>query len=136
MKNITTIDLGNKIDLDTVPEIFQWEEYGQKGHFSTKYGASIKLAGYPQEFNGRTYRKTFTVGGWTAEGEGRIEFGGPMVQGPHAYLMAEGVVLTPHAEPDEIHLVIDEGHEITVAGTTYRVVKAPNKNYELERVGA
>ena len=38
----------------------------------------------------------FALGGWTAEGEGRLEFGGSMVKGPHLYASGLASVIDTH----------------------------------------
>lgn len=136
------IDLGNKIDLDALDAglsrvgdgLLTWGEYeGEEHHFKMKYGG-IKFAGYPRDYQGTLIHKFFSLGGWTEEGEGRIEFGGPIVKGPHAYMFGLDVAVTAWRQPDERAILIAEGHEITVGGTTYRVKTANNKNYRLEKI--
>jgi len=72
----------------------------------------------------------WTIGGWTRDGEGRIEHGGPMVRGPHAYAFGlssvcdnHGGTKTEHGRAEAVGLLVDcaEGDVLKIAGTTYRL---------------
>lgn len=127
------VDLGQKLNLD---ELFAGNivhnSHGQKGHFSLDSFSRIKLAANPHEYEGVTLHDFFSFGGWTAEGVGRVETGGPVVEGPQAYVFGLGVMLTAWEQPEETAYLIAEGSELTVAGTTYLVKKYGRKNFELE----
>lgn len=71
--------------------------------------------------NARLRYRAYTVFGWTKDGAGRIEHGGPEVQGPYATMSEKACVLT--AEPRETLPIIEVslGSLIEFAGTVYRV---------------
>ena len=133
MPKVTVVNAGNKLNLD---EIFganiKHNHYGEKGHFSLKYDSLIKLAANPRVYQDTILYDYYGFGGWTAEGVGRVENSGPEVYGPEAYLVEHGVYLTRRNEPDETAYVIEIGHELTIAGTTYKVETHPYRGLELK----
>lgn len=133
MAKTTVINAGNKLNLD---EIFAGEiehdRYDEKGHFALKYGSAIKLAANPHVYKGVILYDFYSFGGWTAEGVGRVEDYGPEVEGPEAYFIGLGAYLTNYIEEDETAYLIEIGHELTIAGTTYKVVTNAYRGLELE----
>ena len=78
------------------------------------------------------------LGGWTAEGEGRLVFRGPMIQGPVAYLFGRAGVIDNHGgtagEHRRGHLVhLAPGDRVSVAGTVYTVSLCPRGYPKLTR---
>lgn len=76
----------------------------------------------------------WAVGGWGERGQGRLVHQGPLVQGPHAYLVGRPGVIDNHggtrrehkdakAQGNLFHL--EPGDLIEVYGTTYRVELDP-----------
>ena len=76
----------------------------------------------------------FKLGGWTAEGEGRLVYQGPLVKGPQLYAFALASVIDNHGgtAKERADLLaagmehdIEDGDMVTVDGVTYTVgVKA------------
>lgn len=130
------IDLGIDIDLDGFIEDSAYRE--DQGHYRLK---TVHLAGYAREYkgalseyHGTTLHSFFSLGGWDETGTGRIVTGGEKVQGPCAYMYGNGVAITSHRQPDEFAILIEEGHILTIRGAKFRVVKAPNRNFELKPI--
>lgn len=116
MRDIT-LDLGKEINLDAVFSEWMVDDRGYgRGHYGIQYGCPLVLA-----LQWGRYTRHFHVGGWTAEGEGRIEFGGPLVQGPQAYMNALGIMITSHEQAPVIELLIEDGSRLYIRGTWYTV---------------
>ena len=128
MQKGTVVNAGNKLNLDKIfGANIEHNHYGEKGHFSLKYGSLIKLATNPRVYQDTIIYDYYGFGGWTAEGVGIVEDGGP-----EAYLVEHGACLTRQNEPDETtYVLIDIGHQLTIAGTTYRVETHPYRGLEL-----
>lgn len=78
-------------------------------------------------------RNWFGVGGWTEEGEGRIEQDGPMVKGPVAYLFPRSMVLADNPEHSSagdmrrakeagLHFHLHYGDRVELAGAVFVLV--------------
>ena len=130
------VNAGSKLNLDAIfSGLVEVDRYGQKGHYALGTFSPIRLAANPRLYKGYELHDFYSFGGWTAEGSGRIEFGGDMVQGPHAYMFGTGVMLTAEAQPDEVAYLVEVGSELTIAGTTYKVVQNRFRGLELEVIG-
>lgn len=80
------------------------------------------------------------LGGWTVEGEGRLEQGGPMVRGPVAYLFPLATVLADNPEMSSgadmrrsraagRHFALRAGDLVEIAGTVFRVTIPPRRGW-------
>lgn len=88
--------------------------YGNKGHYRMPRRTVITIRNYG------TF-DTFTIGGWTKDGEGRIEFGGPIVKGSHAFAFPNATVISAHAQAEETKIALSVGDEVDLHGDTYRI---------------
>ena len=70
------------------------------------------------------------VGGWDNSGEGRTEFQGELVKGPHAYIGGRASVLDNHggtgavwkrAEAEGLLFRLKAGEPVAIHGTVYRL---------------
>lgn len=130
------VNAGSKLDLDVIfGNLVDWEKYGEKGHYALGVFSPIRLAANPRLYKGVELHDFYSFGGWTAEGRGRVEFAGEMVQGPHAYLNKDAVYLSATEQPDEIAYLIEVGSKLTIAGTIYAVVENRFRGLELEVIG-
>ena len=76
------------------------------------------------------------VSGWSADGEGRLVFQGPMVQGPHASLVGRCAVMDNHggtkaqwerAAEAGLLFDVDPGDVLVIAGVEYVLSLSPWK---------
>lgn len=130
------VNVGKKLNLDAIfGSLVEFEKYGEKGHYALATMSRLKLAANPRLYKGTELHDFYSFGGWTAEGVGRIETGGDMVQGPHAYMFGTGVYLSAEAQPEEVAYLVEVGSELTIAGTVYKVVSNAYRGLELEVIG-
>lgn len=78
--------------------------------------------------------KRFGVGGWTAEGKGRLIFKGPLVPGPQAYLFGKCSVIDNHGGTGAIEARLREaglrfdvniGDTLVIEGSRFLVEGTP-----------
>lgn len=134
MAQTTVIKAGNKLNLD---ELFAGEvdfEKYEKGHYVLKSFSLLKLATNEREYKNTKIYDYYSFGGWTAEGEGRVVYQGPIVKGPHAYLFGQDIVLTAYEQEKETAYFIEVGTELVIGGSTYKVTKNRYTGLELELV--
>lgn len=85
-------------------------------------------------------RCQFGLGGWTAEGRGRVVDQGPEIPGPHAYLFPLSVCIADNPEMStgaDIRRSKDAGRFFTlragdlveIAGTVFRLTIPPRRGY-------
>ena len=85
--------------------------YGDKGHYDAQV---LVVMGC----------RVLCIGGWRAEGEGRIVDQGPIVPGPHAYAYLRASVLSDSRDADEDgrrRINVADGDTLDIAGTVYRI---------------
>lgn len=96
--------------------------YGTPGHFRSE--AIVCVAGSENGPAG------YSLGGWTAEGRGRLTFGADRVPGPHAYLAGNATVIDmcggtararENASGAGLLFHVAEGDEIEAGGLLFRV---------------
>ena len=138
----THINLGTEINLDELG-VLENSQYDEVGHYQTPSFCSVKLAIFDKEVQGVKLYDYFGIGGWTEEGAGRIEYLGPIVNGPHAYLISQPVVISLQPKDDDFAIDVEIGSTIIARGSKFEIVDGGRNSKptlqlikETERVGA
>jgi len=104
----------------TIPTVPGYDN--EPGHFKSQ--ATLLIAGSSRAGGPGGW----FVGGWTAEGEGRTETGGPMIVGPYAYVGGRCSVIDNHggtgadlkrADEDSLLFRCAEGDTLVLHDTSY-----------------
>jgi len=117
-------------------------------------GGHYRGAGLPNSLTRLTIRvagagssyATYSLGGWTAQAEGRLVFQGAKVQGPHAFLgeNATCIAANPNAgtaadnaraEAADLMVATEVGALVIAAGSVFRVVAGPRYDTRPKLVG-
>lgn len=134
-KPTTTIIQGTDGDDFVIHEIPVQMDRSLEGHFSTEERGEN---GVVVTIKGRGHY----IGGWTKDGTGRIEYGAPMVPGPHAFIGASPIAITADYSmstaaqrerlAQEHRLIVAEpGHVFVLAGTCYKLIDEGRGYYRL-----
>lgn len=89
--------------------------------FSQDHFAGPVLAMAAGSVRGTDLFDTFSVGGWDAGVFHRVEDGGPLVEGPHAFIFKNGVALTAHVQEKREEILMEEGDTLVFRGVEYTV---------------
>lgn len=71
--------------------------------------------------------RRFWIFGWEAGSFHRIVQGGPLVEGPHAYMQEKATVLTAHQQAPVREVPVKDGDHLTIRGTEY-IITVVNGN--------
>lgn len=91
--------------------------------FGQDHFKGAELAMFDKTYRGTDLYKTFAVGGWEAGNYHRVECGGPLVEGPQAFLNENATVLTAHKQERRERILITEGDTLILRGTEYSISK-------------
>jgi len=126
------VELLGAIELPTTPSRYDGEagHYGGRRLENSLTRLTIRVAGA-----GSSYA-TYSLGGWTAQAEGRLVMHGAQVQGPHAWLgeNATCIAADPNAgtaadnaraEAASLMVATEVGALVVAAGAVYRIERGP-----------
>lgn len=91
--------------------------------FGQDHYKGAELAMFYKTHRGTDLYNTYSVGGWEAGNYHRVECGGPLVEGPHAFLNENATVLTAHKQERRERILITEGDTLILRGTEYAISK-------------
>jgi hypothetical protein len=104
--------------------------YNDEGHpaagvpqpiFSQDHFTGPELAVFYKTHRGTDLYNTYTVGGWDAGNYHRVENGGPLVEGPRAWMSENGFAVTAHKQEKRERIVVAPCDTLIIRGTEYEV---------------
>lgn len=98
------------------------ERNGKKDEvFSQQFGDPVEVEMFYKNYRGTDLYDSFLIGGWEAGNAHRVECGGPLVEGPHAWMSKRGVAITAHKQPETRKVRVTFGDVLIIKGTRYVV---------------
>jgi hypothetical protein len=64
---------------------------------------------------------TYSIFGWNEKTEARVEYQGPMVQGPYASMSANGVMITAHRQEPKARIDVSVNDTLEIDGREYSI---------------
>ncbi|QOD06130.1 hypothetical protein [Pseudarthrobacter sp. BIM B-2242] len=104
--------------------------YSDEGHpaasipqpiYSQDHFTGPELAIFYKTHRGTDLYNTYTVCGWEAGNYHRAENGGPLVEGPQAFMNENGFAVTAHKQEKRERIVVAPGDTVIIRGTEYEV---------------
>lgn len=89
--------------------------------FTQDHHVGPELAVFYRNHRGTDLYNTYTVGCWEAGNYHRVENGGPLVEGPHAWMGENGFAVTAHKQVQRERIVVAPGDTLILRGTEYEV---------------
>lgn len=85
--------------------------------------AGPELAMFYKNYRGTDLYNTYSVGGWETGNYHRVVCGGPLVEGPHAWMSENATILTAHKQERREQILVAEGDTLILRGTEYTISK-------------
>lgn len=89
--------------------------------FGQDHFAGPELAIFYKTHRGTDLYNTYTVCGWEAGSHHRVENGGPLVEGPQAFMSENGFAVTAHKQEKRERILVSPGDTLIIRGTEYEV---------------
>ena len=86
--------------------------------FSSPRNFEIRFIDNPNKYGKLT---TFSVFGWNEHTKQRVEYQGPLVQGPYATMSANGVMITAHKQEQKELLEVSLEDTLEIDGVEYTI---------------
>lgn len=104
-------------------ESYEYREQPGKQNvtFSQQYGDPVEVEMFYKNYRGTDLYDSYLIGGWEAGNAHRVECGGPLVEGPHAWMSKRGVAITAHKQERKEKVRVTFGDVLIIKGTRYVV---------------
>lgn len=126
-----TINLDEQLKLND--DTYDYDQDGKPGQkiFSQDHFTGPQLRMFHKTHRGVDLHHTFSVGGWEAGNFHRVVHQGDLVEGPHAWMTQNDIVLTAHRQEPRPHIDCEPGDRLILRGTTYEIVRDTRGYIEL-----
>lgn len=118
-----TINLDEQLKLND--DTHDYDNDGKPGQkiFTQDHFSGPQLRMFYKTHRGVDLHNTYSVGGWEAGNYHRVVHQGELVEGPHAWMTVNDVVLTKHHQEPRPHIDCEIGDRLILRGTTYEIAR-------------